>query len=101
MFLEVVFLNNMDPDSIAFPIKILEKLGFSEETCIPPSLGRVPIRKSLPRTVFPTYCKGEAKLSTEGRLALQLEKGVLTTRLQLLNSVGEELVEDSRELKIF
>ena len=51
MFLEAVFLNNMDPDSIAFQIKILEKSGFSEETCIPPSLARVPIRKSLPLAV--------------------------------------------------
>ena len=87
MFLKAVFLNNMDPNSIAFQIKILEKTGFSEETCIPPSLARVPIKKSLPRTVFSTYYKGEAKLSREGRLAIQLERGVLTTRLQLLNSV--------------
>nr|POE49710.1 putative 3-ketoacyl-coa synthase 21 [Quercus suber] len=51
MFLEAVFLNNLDPASIAFQIKILEKSGFSEEICIPPSLPRVPIRKSLPLAV--------------------------------------------------
>ena len=49
MFLEAVFLNNMDPDCIAFWIKILEKSGFSEETCIRPSLARVPIRKFSPK----------------------------------------------------
>ena len=100
VFLEAVFLNNMDHDCIAFHIKILEKSRFNEETCNPPSLARVPIWKSLPRTMFPTYCKGEAKLSTEGRLVLQLERGVLTTRLQLLNSVWRRTWEDSRELKI-
>lgn len=47
MFLESVFLDNMDPDSIAFPVKILEKSGFSEETCVPPSLTRVPKKNSL------------------------------------------------------
>ncbi|XP_057957689.1 probable 3-ketoacyl-CoA synthase 21 [Malania oleifera] len=48
MFLEHVFLDNQfDPDSIAFQMKILEKSGFSGETCVPPSLSQLPIRKSL------------------------------------------------------
>ncbi|CAB4262682.1 unnamed protein product [Prunus armeniaca] len=47
MFLENVLLDGTDPDSIAFQVKILEKSGFSEETCIPPSLTCLPIRKSL------------------------------------------------------
>ncbi|KAE8076774.1 hypothetical protein FH972_015401 [Carpinus fangiana] len=47
VFVENIFLDNMDPDSIAFQIKILEKSGFSEETCVPPSLTRLSPRKSL------------------------------------------------------
>lgn len=47
VFVENIFLDNMDPDSIAFQIKILEKSGFSEETCVPPSLTRVSPRKSI------------------------------------------------------
>ncbi|KAG6668084.1 probable 3-ketoacyl-CoA synthase 21 [Carya illinoinensis] len=47
MFVEHFVLDNMDPESIAFQTKILEKSGFSEETCIPPSLSQLPLRKSL------------------------------------------------------
>ena len=100
MFLEVVFLNNMDPDCIAFLIKILENQGSVRKLAFLHLL-EYQLENSLPRTVFPTYCKGEAKLSTEGSLALQLERGVLTTRLHLLNSVWRRTCEDSGELKIF
>ncbi|XP_062150315.1 probable 3-ketoacyl-CoA synthase 21 [Alnus glutinosa] len=47
MFVENIFLGDMDADSIAFQIKILEKSGFSEETSVPPSLTRISPRKSL------------------------------------------------------
>lgn len=43
-------------------------------------------RRRLPRTVFPTSCKGERKTPRAGSLALQVERGVLTTRLQSVNS---------------
>ncbi|KAM7280145.1 hypothetical protein ACFE04_007279 [Oxalis oulophora] len=46
MYLEHLILNQIDPDSIAFQLKILERSGFSEETSIPPSLTHLPIIKS-------------------------------------------------------
>ncbi|KAK6930188.1 FAE1/Type III polyketide synthase-like protein [Dillenia turbinata] len=51
-FLEHVSLDDQfDPDSVAFQIKILEKSGFSAETSVPPSLLRLPIKKTLPLTL--------------------------------------------------
>ena len=48
MHRELVSLDTrFDPDSIAFQIKILERSGFSSETCVPPSFCEHPIRKSL------------------------------------------------------
>ncbi|KAL2459660.1 putative 3-ketoacyl-CoA synthase 20 [Forsythia ovata] len=48
MFVEHILLHEQfDPNSVAFQIKILEKSGFSEETCIPPTLSQLPIKKSL------------------------------------------------------
>ncbi|XP_052191017.1 probable 3-ketoacyl-CoA synthase 21 [Diospyros lotus] len=47
MFAEHIVHDNFDPDAIAFQVKILERSGFSEETCIPPSLQELPIRKSF------------------------------------------------------
>ncbi|KAA8548928.1 hypothetical protein F0562_000612 [Nyssa sinensis] len=43
--------NQFDQESMAFQTKILEKSGFSDETCIPPSLTQLPIRKSLSFTI--------------------------------------------------
>ncbi|CAI9771067.1 unnamed protein product [Fraxinus pennsylvanica] len=48
MFVEHILLHEQfDQNSLAFQIKILEKSGFSGETCIPPSLSQLPITKSL------------------------------------------------------
>ncbi|KAL5852383.1 hypothetical protein ACOSQ3_007501 [Xanthoceras sorbifolium] len=48
MFLEYAYLDNqMDADSLTFQVKILEKSGFSEETCIPACMTLLPIGKSL------------------------------------------------------
>ncbi|KAI3469368.1 hypothetical protein Pfo_026031 [Paulownia fortunei] len=48
MFVEHMELEDQfDPNSVAFQVKILEKSGFSEETCVAPSLSRLPIAKSL------------------------------------------------------
>ncbi|KAK6161097.1 hypothetical protein DH2020_004478 [Rehmannia glutinosa] len=48
MFAEHIELaNQFDDNSVAFQIKILEKSGFSEETCVPPCLTQLPIAKTL------------------------------------------------------
>ncbi|KAJ7980287.1 3-ketoacyl-CoA synthase [Quillaja saponaria] len=47
MFKENNIVDNMDSESVAFQCKILEKSGFSEETCIPPSLARIPKTQSI------------------------------------------------------
>ncbi|KAF8017271.1 hypothetical protein BT93_H2459 [Corymbia citriodora subsp. variegata] len=48
MFQEHLFLDDkVDPESKAFLNKIFDKAGFSEETCIPPSITELPIKKSL------------------------------------------------------
>ncbi|KAL2470364.1 putative 3-ketoacyl-CoA synthase 20 [Abeliophyllum distichum] len=47
MFVEHILHEQFDQNSVAFQIKILEKSGFSEETCIPPYLSQLPIKKSL------------------------------------------------------
>jgi hypothetical protein len=43
-------------------------------------------RRRPPRMVFPMSCKGDLKTPRAGSLALQVERGVLTTRLQSVNS---------------
>ncbi|XP_028786865.1 probable 3-ketoacyl-CoA synthase 21 [Neltuma alba] len=47
MFRESMVYDKMDPDSIAFQCKILEKSGYSEQTCISPSLACIPKTKAL------------------------------------------------------
>ncbi|XP_054822696.1 probable 3-ketoacyl-CoA synthase 21 [Prosopis cineraria] len=47
MFKESMVHDNMDPDSVAFQCKILEKSGYSEQTCIPPPLACIPKTKAL------------------------------------------------------
>ncbi|XP_039173767.1 probable 3-ketoacyl-CoA synthase 21 [Eucalyptus grandis] len=48
MFREHLFFDDkVDPKSKAFLIKIFDKSGYSEETCIPPSITELPIKKSL------------------------------------------------------
>lgn len=46
MFEESMLRDNLAPESIAFQCKILAKSGYSEETCIPPSLARLPKTKA-------------------------------------------------------
>ncbi|KAI4317575.1 hypothetical protein L6164_025437 [Bauhinia variegata] len=47
MFKELFLIDNMDPEAVSFQCRILEKSGFSEETSLPPSLARLPKRKSI------------------------------------------------------
>lgn len=48
MFFEHVSLDHrLDPDSVAFQIKILERSGYSSETYVPPSQSELPIGKSF------------------------------------------------------
>ncbi|XAR57069.1 Very-long-chain 3-oxoacyl-CoA synthase [Bertholletia excelsa] len=47
VFLEQVLHNHLDPEAIAFQIKVLESSGYGEETCVPRSLKELPIKKSL------------------------------------------------------
>ena len=51
--------------------------------------------------MLPLNCKGDSKRPTEGSVALQLERGVLTTRLQSINAEertycrGSKIIENT------
>ncbi|KAK9146960.1 hypothetical protein Sjap_006863 [Stephania japonica] len=52
MFLEHVSLDEaFDEKSLQFQIKMLEKSGYGQQTCIPPSLTQLPIKKKYPFSV--------------------------------------------------
>ncbi|KAF6156727.1 hypothetical protein GIB67_033196 [Kingdonia uniflora] len=56
LFIEHVTLDeSFDHESVNFQLKILEKSGFGSETCIPPSMSRLPLTKSS------TFDEEEAK----------------------------------------
>jgi hypothetical protein len=52
-----------------------------------------------PIRVFPMNCKEDSKPPTEGSLALQLERGVLTTRLQSVNSEERTYCRGSKRIE--
>lgn len=49
--------------------------------------------------MLPLNCKGDSKPPTEGSVALQLERGVLTTRLQSINTEERTYCRGSKRIE--
>ena len=52
-----------------------------------------------PTRVFPRICKDENNPPTDGSVALQLERGVLTAKLQLFSSEGRRNCNGSKRIE--
>lgn len=53
----------------------------------------------IPKTAFPTVCKGDVRTPTDGRAALQVANGVATTRRQLRRSVERRICKGSTRIE--
>ncbi|KAF7151213.1 hypothetical protein RHSIM_Rhsim02G0008100 [Rhododendron simsii] len=74
MYVEHLIHEGFDPDAISFQVKILARSGLSQETCIPPSLRELPIKKSL------SFSKEEAATVMFSAVTELLEKNKINPR---------------------